>query len=40
MAASARNYQEVANLDEALGDVLTTDLWYKDAMKLRVINEL
>jgi hypothetical protein len=36
LAASQSNYQEVANLDEALATVLTTDLWYKDAIKLRV----
>jgi hypothetical protein len=36
LAASQSNYQEVANLDEALAKVLTTDLWYKDAVKLRV----
>jgi spermidine synthase len=36
LAASQGNYQEVANLDEALATVLTTDLWYKDAMKLRI----
>jgi hypothetical protein len=36
LAASQRNYQEVANLDEDLATVLTTDLWYKDAVKLRV----
>jgi len=36
LAASHSNYQEVANLDEALATVLTTDLWYKDAIKLRV----
>ena len=36
LAASQRNFQEVANLDEALATVLTTDLWYKDAIKLRV----
>lgn len=35
-AASRNNYQEVANLDEVLATVLTTDLWYKDAVKLRV----
>ena len=36
LAASGGNYQEVANLDQALATVLTTDLWYKDAVKLRV----
>ncbi len=36
LAASRSNYQEVANLDEALASVLPTDLWYKDAVKLRV----
>jgi hypothetical protein len=36
LAASQNNYQEVANLDEAMATVLTTDLWYKDSIKLRV----
>jgi hypothetical protein len=36
MAASQSDYQEVANVDKALAAVLTTDLWYKDAVKLRV----
>ena len=36
LAAGQENYQEVANLDDALATVLTTDLWYKDAIKLRV----
>lgn len=36
LAAGQGNYQEVANLDDALANVLTTDLWYKDAIKLRV----
>ncbi|MGI9272998.1 MAG: spermidine synthase, partial [Woeseiaceae bacterium] len=36
LAASQNNYQEVANLDRDLAAVSTTDLWYKDAVKLRV----
>lgn len=36
LAASQDNYQLVADLDEALATVLTTDLWYKDSVKLRV----
>ncbi|MGI9204774.1 MAG: spermidine synthase, partial [Woeseiaceae bacterium] len=35
LAATQQNWQEVAQLDEALATIRTTDLWYRDSVKLR-----
>ena len=35
VAAAAGEYQELARLDPMLSEVLTTDMWYLDAVKLR-----
>lgn len=35
LAASRQNWQEVAQLDEELAEIRSTDLWYRDSVKLR-----
>jgi len=35
LAASQQNWQEVAQLDEQLAAIRSTDLWYRDSVKLR-----
>jgi len=35
LAATQQNWQEVAQLDEELAEIRSTDLWYRDSVKLR-----